>query len=422
MPLTNLFIDFNAYFASVEQQENPKLRDKPVIVVPVDANTTCAIAASYEAKKFGIKTGTLVGEAKKMCPGLKIVLARHRIYIEYHHKLVDVVGTCIPVDYVHSIDEMSCTLMGKERQRENAVTLAQHIKKTINEKVGEAIRCSIGIAPNQFLAKTATDMQKPDGLVVIEEKDLPQILYLLKLNELTGIGRKMEPRLRSFGIDTVEKLCDASKNMLRRVWGGIEGERMYSQLRGEIIVRPPTRRTTIGHSHVLEPALREQEGAYSVLNRLIQKAAMRMRHLGYVAGAMSVGVKYIGGKRGHEEVNFSHTESTPELLRVFDLLWSNRPLKNLKPIAVSITLYKLLDEDQNTPSLFENYEKIHSLNKAVDTLNLRYGYSSAYYAGSHLALKSAPMRIAFTQIPNLEIEDEENKIKLAKQKKYLTES
>ncbi|MCL6100717.1 MAG: DNA polymerase, partial [Bacteroidetes bacterium] len=136
MPLTKLFIDFNSYFASIEQQENPKLRGKPVIVVPTDANTTCAIAASYEAKKLGIKTGTIVGEAKKLCSGLKIVLARHRTYIEYHHKLVETVHTCIPVDMVHSIDEMSCTLIGKQCQKENAIELAQHIKKTINQKVG----------------------------------------------------------------------------------------------------------------------------------------------------------------------------------------------------------------------------------------------------------------------------------------------
>ena len=417
MPHTKLFIDFNSYFASIEQQENLKLRGKPVIVVPTDANMTCAIAASYEAKKHGVKTGTLVGEAKKLCPGLKIVLARHRIYIQYHHKLVETVHSIIPVDMVHSIDEMSCTLIGKQCQRENAVELAKHIKKTINEKVGEAIHCSIGIAPNLFLAKTGTDMQKPNGLVLIEEKDLPQILYKLELRDLTGIGRRMEPRLRSFGIDTVEKLCTADKIILRKVWGGIEGDRMYSKLRGENVQLPQTHRSTIGHSHVLEPLHRTQEGAYGVLNRLIQKAATRMRYLGYVSGAMSIGVKYLGGKRWRDDSSFSHTESTIELLRVFENLWSKRPIDNLKPFAVGVTLFKLLECNQNTPSFFEEYDKIRSLNKAVDKLNRLYGSSSVYYAGSKIALNSAPMRIAFTQIPNLEIEDDEKKIKLVKKRK-----
>ncbi len=416
MPLKYLFIDFNSYFASIEQQEKPKLRCKPVIVVPVDTDTTCAIAASYEAKKFGVKTGTLVSEAKKMCPGLKTVVANHRLYIDYHHRLIEAVHSCIPVEDVHSIDEMSCVLMGKQCRRENAIELARQIKKTIRENVGGVICCSIGIAPNLFLAKTGTDMQKPDGLVVIEEKDLPGILFTLKLNEIVGIGRKMEPRLRTFGIYTVEQLCMASKKLLRDVWGGIEGERMYAQLRGEIVNRPPTHRSTIGHSHVLEPDLRTQEGAYGVLNRLTQKAATRLRYLGYVAGEMSIGVKYAGQKRWHDNISFARTENTTELIHAFDTLWENRPLKDTKPLAVSVALFKLMNADQNTPSLFENYDKMHSLNKAVDKLNKMYGYSSAYYAGSHVALNSAPMRIAFTQIPNPEIEDGENKIKLKKTK------
>ncbi|MHB8907055.1 MAG: Y-family DNA polymerase, partial [Melioribacteraceae bacterium] len=114
MPLRNLFLDFNSYFASVEQQLNPALRNKPVAVVPTKAETTCCIAASYEAKKFGIKTGTIVSEAKKLCPGLIIVEANHRSYIEFHHKLVETVGTCLPVDQVMSVDEMVCSLIGKE--------------------------------------------------------------------------------------------------------------------------------------------------------------------------------------------------------------------------------------------------------------------------------------------------------------------
>jgi len=190
MPLRNLFLDFNAYFASVEQQVNPKLRNKPTVVVPMMTDSTCCIAASYEAKKYGIRTGTLVSEAKKICPGLQLVEAHHRLYIQYHNQLVKAVESCVHVDQVMSIDEMVCSLMGKQKIRENAIELALQIKKTIVEKVGEYLKCSIGLAPNRFLAKTATDMQKPDGLVVIEEKDLPHCLYNLKLSDLTRLSKK----------------------------------------------------------------------------------------------------------------------------------------------------------------------------------------------------------------------------------------
>lgn len=406
MSLNNLFLDFNSYFASVEQQTRPELRGKPVAVAPVMTDSTCCIAASYEAKAFGIKTGTSIRDARKMCPGLKIVEARHKVYVEYHNELVAAVDSCIPVEKVISIDEMVCNLLGRQRQKEEAIKVALNIKNTIAKKVGPYLRSSIGLAPNPFLAKTATDMQKPDGLVVIEEKDLPQILYRLRPSDLCGIGRRMNKRLLYLGIDTIEKLFLLDKKMMRRLWRGIEGERMYDQMRGKIIHRPITHRSSIGHSHVLSPKYRNTDGSCAVLNRLLQKAAMRMRYLGYVTGCMFVRVKYIGGQRWKDAARFPHTQSTRDLLHYFDQMWGTNNLKHETPFAVSVSLFKLLEEEKHTPTFFENYDKSKSLHTAIDSLNRRYGNNSIYFCGSHTALDSAPMRIAFTQIPDLKIEDD----------------
>src|ERR1700746_1386837 len=110
-----LFVDLNSYFASVEQEVRPDLRGRPVGVVPMMADTTCCIAASYEAKAFGVRTGTIVADAKRMCPDIVLVEARHEIYVEYHHRIVEAVETCLPVTAVMSIDEMVCRLMGRGR-------------------------------------------------------------------------------------------------------------------------------------------------------------------------------------------------------------------------------------------------------------------------------------------------------------------
>src|SRR5207244_2596602 len=123
MALNYLFVDMNAYFASVEQQERPALRGRPVAVVPVKAETTCCIAASYEAKAFGIKTGTMVRDARQLCPELCVVEARPKLYVETHHKIVAAVDSCLPVDARLSIDEMICRLQGDERRPEAAVAL-----------------------------------------------------------------------------------------------------------------------------------------------------------------------------------------------------------------------------------------------------------------------------------------------------------
>ncbi len=153
MSLNALYIDFNSYFASVEQQLVPELRGKPVGVLAVMAETTCCIAASYEAKAFGIKTGTLVKEARKLCPDMIFVEARPPIYVAFHHKLIGIVESCTHVEQVLSIDEMVCKLTGSQQIPENALKLAAKIKSAIANNVGDFLRCSIGIAPNTFWQK-----------------------------------------------------------------------------------------------------------------------------------------------------------------------------------------------------------------------------------------------------------------------------
>src|SRR5580698_2495270 len=110
-----LFVDLNSYFASVEQEVRPDLRGRPVGVVPMMADTTVCIAASYEAKAFGVKTGTMVGDAKRICAEIVVVEARHELYVDYHHRVVEAVESCLPVTAVLSIDEMACRLLGREQ-------------------------------------------------------------------------------------------------------------------------------------------------------------------------------------------------------------------------------------------------------------------------------------------------------------------
>ena len=325
MALRSLIVDFNSFFSSVEQQEQPALRGRPVMVLPVMTDSTCCIAASYEAKRFGIKTGTNVGEARQRCPGLVVVEARPEIYVKYHHDLIAAIDSCVPVTQVLSIDEMSCALRGPWRQRETALRLARDIKARIAATVGPCLRSSIGIAPNGFLAKTASDMQKPDGLVLIDEHELPERLFPLQLRDFCGIGASREARLHACGIRTVEQLCRAPKEKLHRAWNGIEGDRMFALLRGEEMERPPSQRCTVGHSHVLEPKCRTLPLAEAVLHRLLQKAAARLRALGYLAGGLSVSVKFLGHQRWGDEMSFLETQDTLDFIRVFGLLWQRLP-------------------------------------------------------------------------------------------------
>src|SRR6185503_5482227 len=229
MTLRSLLVDFNSYFASVEQQVEPRLRGKPLGVVPMMADTTVCIAASIEAKTFGVKTGTKVGDARKMCPGIEFVVARHELYIDFHHRAVAVVDSFVPVRAVLSIDEMDCELTGRWREPERAMKIARDVKAGLSSQIGECLRTSIGIGPNTFIAKTASDMVKPDGLVMIQKSELPDRLFELPVRALSGVGKQMEKRLAQFKIHTVRDLAERSADELRSVWGGIGGDIMYSR-------------------------------------------------------------------------------------------------------------------------------------------------------------------------------------------------
>ncbi len=404
MSLHSLFIDFNSYFASVEQQTRPELRGQPVAVVPVMAETTCCIAVSQEAKQRGVHGGMRVAVARRACAGLKVIEARPPLYVAFHKKLKEIIDACVPVEKVDSIDEMRCVLTRKWQQREHAIALARQIKKAIAEKAGEHLRCSIGIAPNWFLAKAGSDMQKPDGLVVIEKHELPQRLFSLELQDLCGIGRRMEKRLRHAGINTVEQFCAAPRGQLRKIWGGVEGERMFDALRGETLWRPPTQRCMVGHSHVLAPAQRDEKIAHAVLHRLLQKAALRLRGMGHFARGLQMFVEHSSVGGFSAETTFLETQDTLELSHALSQLWERRPPRSEPLLMVGVALFDLVDEKNYTPSLFTRNRgsKHRQLTAAMDQINRRLGKNAAYFAASHLAADSAPMRIAFNFVPEQE--------------------
>jgi len=417
MSLRSLFVDFNSYFASVEQHEDETLRGHPVGVVPVAAETTSLIAASYEAKAFGVGTGTLVRDARRLCPGIQIRVARPERYVYWHHRLIEAIDRAIPIARVGSIDEVACELVGRQRQRAMAEAIAAQVKHEVSLAApGGAIRCSIGIAPNDFLAKTASDMRKPDGLTVIEQAELPQALHGLTLRDLCGIGASMEARLHEAGISTVAELTAADKHRLRHVWGGIEGERMWGLLRGAWLPVAATVRGSIGHSHVLGPELRNAVGARAVLKKLLVKAAMRMRREEMLGGALAVRIRFVGHElRWERDLTFDHTDDSRELLQLLNSMLDSGQRKrllpgptNAVPLSVSVTLLRLVPRTQSSGSLFAPTDDPRKVDALVDRINAKFGYNKVYFGSMQLALEhdAAPMRIPFNRIPDTLSENE----------------
>ncbi len=424
-----LHIDLNSFFASVEQQIHPEYRGKPLGVCGTMADTGALIAASYEAKALGIHTLTKVGEAKRLCPEIILVDGSHSVYSEYSHKIAAAVERCCPVAHTPSIDEMVCQLIGRECEPPNARRIALEIKQAIKDDVGETLRCSIGMAPNRYLAKIASDMQKPDGLIGLLPSQLPRAIAHLALRDLPGVGAKTEKRLNAKGITTMEQLLALDRNAMHKLWDSVWGDRLYHWLRGadsgdDGAPVPSELQKSLGHSHVLGPEFRSDEGAWSVAHKLLHKAAMRLRMEHFYCGSLSVAVKYAltreqteraaraGAKTKQHtsgiqhlgwgmEAKFRECQDTLSLLDVLKKVWAKRPQgpEYERPFFVGVTLRELLPESEHQADLFGEPDQRNQLSATMDKLNLKYGHTTLHFAGMLPARETAPTRIAFTQIP-----------------------
>ena len=416
-----LFVDLNSYFASVEQDARPELRGCPVAVVPMMADTTVCIAASYEAKAHGVRTGTVVGEAKRMCPDLVLVEARHELYVEYHHRIVEAVESCLPVTAVLSIDEMACRLMGRERPLLAALELGRKVKTAIRQKVGPVMRSSVGLATNRYLAKVASDMEKPDGLIALPLDILPEALRHLTLRDLPGVGAKTEKRLNEKGIRTMDDLMALHCDKAGELWGSVWGERLWHWLRGEDFDMSETEHLkSISHQHVLAPEMRTPEKAWAVAHKLLHKAAMRLRAGGLWASSIGLAIGFAAPRgdnvpisnfgtptRGWKsELKLSECQDNQTLIAALSRLWASRPAghDSSHPYFIGVYLNGLVPDRLHSLNLFDGTEDEQSrarLLAVMDQLNNKYGMSTLAPATMLTAFKAAPTRIAFHSIPDL---------------------
>ncbi|OYY72968.1 type VI secretion protein ImpB [Sphingomonas sp. 28-63-12] len=415
-PLRWLFLDLNSYFASVEQQLNPALRGKPILVAPVDSDTTVAIAASIEAKKFGIKTGTPVWEAKRLCRDLIVTPARHDKYVEFHDAIVAEIWKHIPVTKVCSIDEVACRLLDNENSPAAATALAHRIKAGIIANIGGCMTSSIGIAPNRLLAKLASDMMKPDGLVILSAETLPQRLFDLKLRDIAGIGAKMEKRLAQEGINDIRQLCERRPRDAGAAWGGTNGDRLWYLLHGVDLPEKPTQSRTIGHSHVLSPGKRGLEPVRLTARRLALKAASRLRRKGYRSRLLMLHGKFEDDKsHWRASVKLPATQDSFVILAALDALFPQLAAAGrqrgggFQLRMIGVTLGEIEPVAGEQQSLFAHLDPDDplaretrglALSRAMDSINEKFGRHAVSVGPIHGGrIDRVGTKIAFGRIP-----------------------
>lgn len=365
-------IDMDAFFASVEQQANPRLRGKPIAVIGSGGRTVIT-TRSYEARKFGVKTGMNIYEARKLCPHLILVVGDNEKYTYTCKELSVIYHRYTPDIEIYSIDEAFLDVTTTHHLFGGPEAIGASIKKEVKDLFG--INCTVGIAPNILMAKLASDIAKPDGLKWIKPEDTETVLKDLLVKELWGIGSATTERLEQFGIRTCGELGKAPVSLLRNKFG-IMGETLKHMGQGRcdrpLMVKEEDPKS-IGHSMTLPKDISDREAIKSELLKLSSMVGRRARKYGFAGKKITLTIRYADFKTFTKQVTLlAHRNATHEIYdSALDILDSIRLADKVRLLGVSLS--QLMRENEDQLALFNDDAKEKSLLKAIDGLNDKFG-------------------------------------------------
>lgn len=373
-----LHVDMNSFYASVEQAEDPSLKNQPVAVAGNPRERRgIIVTCSYEARDLGVYTTMTVGEAKKKAPSLIIVPVRHAVYRSYADRIFETLREITPLVEPVSIDEayLDITAVG-------GLTHAVEIASTIQHRLKQQfdLPCSIGIGPNKFLAKTASDWKKPMGITVLRKRQLPELLWPLPLIEMHGIGERTATKLEELGMKTIGDLAQANDYTLRLQMGKL-GMRLYERANG-IDYRPvdpeaAEDRKSIGSSTTLVEDTTDRQLLFQTIGRLAQKVAERLEQHERVGYTLTVQIRYHDWEQVSKRATMQQPIVTLEALtkladELFTKLWTGRPVRL---VGVTLSDLELRSEvvEQLTFETYEQYAKEGKMKETVKQLQRDYG-------------------------------------------------
>ena len=371
-PLRFMHIDLNSCFATVEQQANPLLRGRPVAVAAYNSPKGVIIAPSVEAKRLGIKVGFRVMDAKKVCPDIKILEPDTEKYRFIHHILKKLLLGYTNALEPKSVDEFVLDFSGAPKYREGLLKVGAEIKTRIKREVGDYITVSVGVSTNRFLAKTASNLRKPDGLEEINKYNFAYIYSSLELMDLSGIGKKSLMRLNNHGVHTVRDLYNTSSYTLKHIFQSVVGNYWYLKLRGYQIEDYKKVRRSFGHQYALPKPIKNLPELTPLLTKLVEKMGFRLRNSGYKAQGVHLSLLYKDTTYWHMsrktgKIVCDSRDIYKEVLRLFFA----SPQKEIKVIGVSC--FNLTKAERSQLELFSDINKREHLTNMLDKINKRWG-------------------------------------------------
>jgi DNA polymerase-4 len=369
-----MHIDLNSAFATTEQQARPSLRGRPVGVTNRISTNCCVIAASYEAKARGIKVGMGLIEARQMVPELIMLESDPPKYHHVYKALARIMKSYSPNIVMKSIDEGVIDFHGTKRHinKRPLEDIGLEIKRRLKRELGNWMRVNIGIGPNRFLAKTAANLHKPDGLDLIDHRNLRETYRSLKLTDLTGIAEHYQARLNAAGIYTPMDFLNASANTLRRqVFHSVVGDDWYQRLRGYEIDNEPTTLRQVGRQFVLDKRTHEDSFILPRFQYLCETTGKKLRYNGVDARGVLVWLVLSSGEYWRLRKTFKTSFYTDREIYARALyLFNKRP--KMPVTTIGVTCYNLSPTNRHQASLFEQTNKEEWLAQAVDEINERF--------------------------------------------------
>lgn len=401
-PPSVMHIDLNSCFATVEQQANPHLRGKPVAVAAYTTPNGCVIAPSIEAKKLGIKVGMRVREAKAIYPKLIVLSPDPDKYRFVNRKILALLREYSCNLSVKSIDEIVLNFSGGRFFPERIQEAAWEIKNRIRQEIGEWLIVSIGIAANRYLAKIASGLKKPDGLIVIDQNNFQEIYQKMKVKELCGVKFNNMLRLHRVGIFTVQDMYRADIIRLKAAFMSITAYYWYLRLRGFEIDEAEFARKSFGHSYAIYKATSNPVILTCLLCKLVEKMGKRLRSAGYNAQGIHISLEYCDDSFWHHGyMTAAKMYASNELYQQARKLMFSSPFK--KPVRIiAVSCFKLTKNPLAQLCLLQEEEEKRALTSAIDAVNDRYGIFTVFPATMMSSKDYIPDRIAFGGIRELE--------------------
>lgn len=370
-----LHIDMNAFFASIEQKTNPALRGRPVIVCGNPETRTTVSAASYEAKPFGIKAGMSIGEARRLCPQAIFVIGNLAKYVDTARQIFNILRQFSGKTEVFSIDEAFLEITDTCPSYYAALAVGQDIKKTILAKMG--LTCSVGIGPNKLIAKLGSDMQKPDGLVLVKPEQVTATLEDLPIKDLCGVGRQMEKHLHALGIYTCGDLGRYPVSILRQHFG-IIGEVLHNMGLG--VDRTPVHYSdeeplvkSMGHTHTLARDTANLEEIRRNIFSLSEQVAVRLRKDNYCGRTVCLILRYSDffTFSRHLTVDYfldSGYDIYQQAWKIFTQVdWQGKAIR-----LIGISVSNLVRKTRQL-YLLEEFTNTQNIDRVMDRINEKYG-------------------------------------------------